>query len=146
LLIKSNFEDDLWTRGYVEVASGLAAFLGHIFPVYLRFHGGKGVAAGCGAVAVLLPIPTLAAVAVWFVLLVATRYMSLASIAAVFVLTAVHLRQPAAWDWLEPRTWFCVVAGALVILRHHANLVRLSHGNENQLRETYLMQQLCRSL
>src|SRR5436853_729230 len=39
--LRSHFDDDLWTRGYVEVAAGLTAVLGHLFPIYLRFHGGK---------------------------------------------------------------------------------------------------------
>lgn len=146
LLLKPSFDEELWSRGYVEVAAGLAAFLGHLFPVYLRFRGGKGVAAGCGAVLVLLPMPTLVGLFVWFVLLCATRYMSLASIAAVLALCAAHLQQPAAWDWSEPRTWFCVVAGALVIVKHRANIKRLFHGTENQLRDTIVMRQLNKSL
>ena len=128
LLLKPHFDDDLWSHGYVEVAAGMAAFLGHLFPVYLRFRGGKGVAAGLGAVSILLPTPTLAGLFVWFVLLAATRTMSLASIAAVLVLCAAHLRQPSLWDWAEPRTWFCVVAGALVIVKHRANIQRLLPG------------------
>ncbi|MBM3993850.1 MAG: glycerol-3-phosphate 1-O-acyltransferase PlsY [Planctomycetes bacterium] len=146
LVLKPNFEEPVWSRGFVEVTAGLIAFLGHLFPVYLRFQGGKGVASGCGAVAVLLPVPTLMALAAWSVLLVTTRLMSLASIAAVFALCAAQLRQPAAWDWLEPRTWFCIVAGTLVIAKHHANIGRLFQGTENQLEDTTMMQQLNRSL
>jgi acyl-phosphate glycerol 3-phosphate acyltransferase len=146
LLLKRSFDDDLWARGYVEVAAGMAAFLGHLFPVYLRFRGGKGVAAGLGAVSLLLPVPTLAGLFVWLILLAATRYMSLASIAAVLALCAVHLRQPAAWDWGEPRTWFCLVAGALVIVKHRGNIQRLFQGTENQIRDTIVMHQLSKSL
>jgi hypothetical protein len=94
----------------------------------------------------LLPVPTLAGLFVWAVLLVAMRIMSLASIAAVLVLCAAHLRQPAAWDWTEPRSWFCVIAGALVILKHRANIQRLFHGTENQIRDTTAMRQLQKSL
>ncbi|MBI1832858.1 MAG: glycerol-3-phosphate 1-O-acyltransferase PlsY [Planctomycetes bacterium] len=146
LFLKPGFDEPLWTRGYVEVSAGLVAFLGHLFPIYLSFQGGKGVAAGCGAVAVLLPIPTLIALGVWAVLLVTTRFMSLASIAAVFALCAAQFRQPAAWDWTEPRSWFCVIAGTLVIVRHHANIARLFQGTENQLEESTIMQQLNKSL
>jgi glycerol-3-phosphate acyltransferase PlsY len=146
LALKSHFAEDPWSRGYVEVAAGLTAFLGHLFPIYLNFHGGKGVATGLGAVVLLVPIPALAGLFVWFVLLCATRYMSLASLAAVMVLCAAQLRQPSSRDWLEPRTWFCLVAGGLVVARHHANIVRLYQGTENQLRDTIIMRQLSKSL
>jgi len=146
LLLKPHFSDELWTRGYVEVAAGLTAFLGHLFPVYLRFRGGKGVATGLGAVSVLLPIPAAVAFAIWAVILVASRYMSLASISAVFVLCAVYLFQPSAWNAWEPRTWFCLIAGTLVIVKHRANIGRLLKGNENQLENNVMMRQLNKSL
>src|ERR1700738_5228241 len=66
----------------LPVTAGLAAFLGHLFPVYLRFRGGKGVATGAGVVAVLLPGPALGAIFVWFAVVSASRYVSLASVAA----------------------------------------------------------------
>jgi hypothetical protein len=72
--------------------------------------------------------------------------MSLASIVGVVVLCAAHLCQPWAWDWREPRTMFCLVAGALVVARHRANIVRLCMGTESQLRETVVMRQLSKSL
>lgn len=140
------FSEAIWAGGYVEVLAGLAAFLGHIFPVYLRFRGGKGVAAGFGAVLMLVPIPTLIAFGVWVVILSATRLMSLASIAAVIVLCGAHLLDPNAWTWHNPRTWFCLVAGAITIAKHHANIGRLLQGTENQLKESILMTQVVRSL
>ena len=146
LALKANFDDELWTRGFVEVGSGMAAFLGHCFPVYLRFHGGKGIATGAGAVCVLLPVPMLIALGVWIVVLCASRIMSLASIASVVVLCAAYLRQPGAWDWREPRTWFCLIAGGLAIARHHENFVRLIKGTENQMKENSAMHQLTKSL
>ena len=69
-------------RDFLPVAAGLAAFLGHLFPVYLRFRGGKGVATGFGVVTVLMPGPALVAALVWVTVLAATRYVSLASICA----------------------------------------------------------------
>jgi glycerol-3-phosphate acyltransferase PlsY len=146
LVLKPFYHDAIWSRGYVEVAAGLIAFLGHLFPIYLRFRGGKGVATGLGAVSVLLPIPSLVAFAVWGVILVATRTMALASISAVLVVCAVYLRQPSAWNAWEPRTWFCLVAGTLVIVKHRANIRRLWEGNENQLKDTVIMRQLLKSL
>src|SRR5262249_34110546 len=71
---------------------------------------------------------------------------SLASIAAVFALCAVHLSRPESRDLAEPRTWFCVVAGALVIVKHRANIKRLFQGTENQIRDTTTMHQISKSL
>ncbi len=124
----------------------MAAFVGHCFPVYLKFHGGKGIATGAGVVLVLLPVPMLIALGVWIVILCAARMVSLASIAAVVVLCAAYLRQPEAWDWAEPRTWFCLIAGGLAIARHHENIVRLVKGTENQLKDNLAMHQLTKSL
>lgn len=146
LAVKPYYNDPLWTRGYVEVAAGLTAFLGHLFPIYLQFRGGKGVATGLGAVLILLPIPTIAAFAVWTVILSASRLMSLASIVAVLVLAAAHLRRPEAWDWTEPRTWFVLIAGILVVVKHRANIKRLLTGTENKLEDTFIMRQLTKSL
>src|SRR5205807_1656422 len=74
----------------LEVTAGLAAFLGHLFPVYLGFHGGKGVATGAGVVAVLLPVPAVGALLTWVAVLCLTRYISLASLAAVCILCALR--------------------------------------------------------
>src|SRR6516162_6075353 len=76
---------------WLPVAAGLAAFLGHIFPVWLGFRGGKGVATGAGVVAVLLPVPTLFALLAWATVLAATRFMSLASLTAAAVLCLARL-------------------------------------------------------
>ncbi len=146
LALQSQFGEDVWSRGWVAVGAGLAAFLGHCFPVYLKFRGGKGVATGAGVVAVLLPIPALAAFAIWGIVLCAFRFMAIASIAAALVLCAAHLRMPAAWDAYNPRTWFCVIAGLIVVARHRDNIKRLVAGTENQLKDHPLMQQFNKSL
>jgi glycerol-3-phosphate acyltransferase PlsY len=117
------------------VAAGLAAFLGHVFPVYLRFRGGKGVATGAGVVAVLLPGPALGALLVWLAVVCASRYVSLASISAAAALCFLHLAlgdEPLTPLHL-PLTAFCFLAAALVIFRHRANVTRLLQGNENRL-------------
>jgi acyl-phosphate glycerol 3-phosphate acyltransferase len=125
----------------LEVAAGLAAFLGHLFPVYLRFRGGKGVATGAGIVAVLLPVPALWAFFTWFAVLCAWQYVSLASIAAVLVLCLSQLGQ--AQDPFGPETrtltLLCFVAAGLVIARHAANIGRLLQGRENRLKESASM-------
>src|SRR5207248_2656664 len=75
----------------LPVTAGVCAFLGHLFPVYIHFRGGKGVATGAGAAAVLLPGPTPAALLTWLVVAATTRYVSLASLSPAAVLCALRL-------------------------------------------------------
>jgi acyl-phosphate glycerol 3-phosphate acyltransferase len=137
-------EDSLQTalgKDGLGVIAGLAAFLGHLFPIYLRFRGGKGVATGAGVVAVLLPGPALGALLTWVALLAAFRYVSLASLGAATVLCLLRLGltpEPFA-PCHRILTCFCFVAMALVFLRHRANVTRLLHGNENRLKDTPTM-------
>jgi acyl-phosphate glycerol 3-phosphate acyltransferase len=133
-----------WQDGWLEVFAGLAAFLGHLFPLYLGLRGGKGVATGTGVALVLLPGPALAALLTWVVAVLTWRYVSVASILAVFALTAVQFA--SGGDWTSPRSLFCLLAGALVIVRHRSNIVRLLEGRENQIRENPAMNRFSKSL
>lgn len=112
------------------VALGCATFavmLGHCFPVFLRFKGGKAVACYVGAFLYLAPLVLLGVAVVFVAVVAATKYISLASIvaAAIFpvALLAIH---PAA-----PILWACAASSALVIWRHKANIERLRTGREN---------------
>ena len=128
----------------LQVGAGLAAFLGHLYPIFLRFHGGKGVATGAGVVAVLLPVPALGALLGWILIVSLTRYVSLASLAAVAVLCAlrvVTVPQPFS-QGSAILTLFCFVAAGLVVWRHRANIQRLLNGNENRIKESSAMLQL----
>jgi len=132
----------------LEVVMGLAAFLGHLFPIYLRFRGGKGVATGAGVVAVLLPLPALGALLTWVAVLSASRYVSLSSLCAVIMLCALRLvltPDPFGPDALT-LTLLCFVAAGLVFLRHSANIARLCHGTENRLKESPAMLLLTKTL
>ncbi len=132
----------------LPVAAGVAAFLGHLFPIYLRFRGGKGVATAGGVVAVLVPVPFLAAFLTWLTVFVSSRTMSLASLLAAGVLCLVRLAfTPAPW---APDAWvvttFCLAAAALVVARHHANIRLLLSGTENRFPESATMTQLAKIL
>ena len=86
--------------GVAAVAAGSAAFLGHMFPLYLRFRGGKGVATGAGVVCVLLPGPAAGAVLVWVGVLCATRFVSVSSLAAALALCLFRLALvPSLFRW-----------------------------------------------
>jgi glycerol-3-phosphate acyltransferase PlsY len=145
LAVKTTLSDSYWTAGWLEVAAGLAAFLGHLFPVYLRFRGGKGVATGTGVVLVLMPIPTLAAAFAWVLVASASRYVSLASLGAAAVLCLGQLALSDN-DVTNPRTAFCLLAVALVIVKHRSNVKRLWQGTENRIGENVAMTQMQRSL
>jgi acyl-phosphate glycerol 3-phosphate acyltransferase len=132
----------------LRVGAAALAFLGHLFPVYLGFRGGKGVATGAGTVFVLVPTPAALAVLAWVVVLFASRIVSLASLAAVAVLVIVRLiGTPAAFapDHL-PITLYLVVGTGFVILKHRANVKRLLNGTENRIGDFSMRDTVVRGL
>ena len=111
------------------VAAGLASVLGHIYPPWLRFHGGKGVATAAGAFSLLAPAALGTAVAVFVVAVFATRIVSIGSMSAAVTLALVTAVTDA------PRL---VIAGAcaaaaIIVHRHRANLSRLMAGTERRV-------------
>jgi glycerol-3-phosphate acyltransferase PlsY len=105
----------------------LAVVIGHCYPVWLKFRGGKGVAAGFGAFLVLAPLSALAAFVVWVLVLLFSRWVSLASMVAcaVFPLALKLLDEP------DMVTLISVSAAAvLIILRHSTNIRNMLSGDE----------------
>ncbi len=113
----------------VRAAAGVAAVVGHIYPVWLRFNGGKGVATTCGVFAVLAPAATGGLAVLFAALLGASRYVSVASMGVAALLgPATYV---AGAHVTVVRAGF--LAGALVVYRHRSNLVRLQAGTERRV-------------
>ncbi len=111
------------------LACGLAAVLGHVFSVFVRFKGGKGVATGAGVVLGVAPYAFLVVLAVWVALVALTGYVSVGSIAAAAVFPlALFLLHPER----RPTLWLYVVLAALIVWLHRANIRRLVAGTENR--------------
>ncbi len=110
--------------------SALLAFLGHIFPFYLKFKGGKGVATALGIFLVLFPLQTLYAAIIFFLVVLKTRYVSLGSIlAALSMPVFVSFSAKAAYQ-----ITLTIIMSALIIYKHKDNISRLMEGNENKLK------------
>lgn len=109
-------------------AAGIAVVVGHTFPVWTGFHGGKGVATGIGALVGLSPTLAIGVCLVWTTVLVWFRYVSLASVVAAVALpiAAIVTRAP------NVRT-FSVAVAAVVVVRHRDNVLRLLRGTESKL-------------
>ena len=119
---------------HAAIACGLAAVLGHVFPVYLGFRGGKGVSTTFGAVTGLSREAALAAGVVWLVLFLATRTVSIASLGAAVVFpaaTAIAFRRAPAEVWI-PMVVLATAVAVLIVVRHRSNIRRLLQGQENR--------------
>ena len=113
----------------VVALSALAAFLGHLYPAYFRFRGGKGMATALGVVAALAWPVAGVMCAIWLVVAAATRYSSLASMSAA-------LGAPVAALWLTPHPAdpaALALIAALLLWRHRANIRRLARGTESRI-------------
>ncbi len=118
---------DYWTPQLEIVAvAGLMAFLGHLYSVFLKFKGGKGVATGLGIFLYLMPIAALCAVAAFSIALWATAYVSIGSITATLLLPVFGWALGAPLPYI-----YCSMAIAVfVIYKHRDNIVRLKAGTE----------------
>lgn len=120
----------IWMGLNGAMLAGLAVVIGHNWPCFFQFKGGKGVASTLAVMLMTFPIPAIICYVVAIALIAATKYVSLGSItlAALFALMVIVTN----WgNWLVI-AWVLVIAG-LLIWRHHANIGRLLHGQENKL-------------
>lgn len=114
--------------------AGLGAFLGHLFPVFLGFRGGKGVATGLGVLLALQVWLALATVATWLIVAAVTRYSSLAAImAAIFAPFYYILGANVAWRMDALSATVIVAISVLLLARHKGNIARLLAGKESRI-------------
>jgi len=115
------------------ISAAIACIIGHNFPVWLGFKGGKGMATSAGVLIGMMPETAMGCMAVWAVVFFSTRYVSLASIAAAVALPVITMlllvtKQLNGW----PYFYFAVVACLLAVWRHRSNIVRLLNGTESR--------------
>ena len=121
---------------WIPAACGAAAMLGHVYPLWFGFRGGKAVATLIGAVLGMAPVLVLALVAVWLVVVMLTGFVGLASMVAAALL-------PLGMSWVTaaprgPAVAFGIFAAALIIFTHRGNIARMRAGRENRARRLWL--------
>jgi acyl phosphate:glycerol-3-phosphate acyltransferase len=131
----------LYNNGHTPYrAMSLAALLavaGHMFPVWLKFRGGKGVATGLGSFVVIAPKAVLIAAAIFLVLVLAFRYVSLGSVASVALFPSVAWQlHEFGGDWLA--LTFMSLASVLIVVKHSGNIARLLTGTESRIGAKYV--------
>jgi acyl phosphate:glycerol-3-phosphate acyltransferase len=129
VLLPLLWTDDPWARA----AAGVAAIVGHAWPIFSGFRGGRGLLAGAGALVGLNPLAAIAIAPVILLTIAVTRYVSLGSILAAFtsgvVFTALAAADVHSWAYAAA----AALGGALIIALHHDNIGRLLAGTERKL-------------
>ena len=112
------------------VLAGIFAIIGHSCSLFLKFHGGKGVATGLGVIVMMMPLPALLVFLVWLGVVKISGYVSLGSIIAAALVPVL------AWLFEFPPAYigFGLSAAAFIIIRHHANIARLLNGTESKIK------------
>ncbi len=125
VVIAKSVSGDDW----VIAIAAIAALVGHIFPVWLGFRGGKGVATGVGIFLVLAPLALLCAAVVFVAIVLLTRYVSLGSIAAAILIPVLVWVQSDS----RPLLVAALVGAALIVFAHRGNIQRLLSGTESRI-------------
>jgi glycerol-3-phosphate acyltransferase PlsY len=130
-LLQSNFPQGQDSFVNFEVLLGIASVVGHVFPIWSDFRGGKGIATLFGMVLSIQPSAALLLIVVFVTMLIITQYVSLSSISASIAFPIIIL-----FIYREPEIMyriFAVSAALVVVLTHHKNINRLMHGNESKM-------------
>jgi len=119
-----------------QITLGVAAVLGHIFPIFSKFKGGKGVATTAGVMLAIFPVAMLMVIGIFVICLIITRYVSLSSmIGAAFLPIIVIVLFDVIIDTYEPLTLeiFSVIAAIMIFITHRNNIKRLRNGTESKI-------------
>lgn len=134
IFLESRLEDDALLLA--TIATGVSAIVGHMYPIWLRLRGGKGVATAMGVVLVISPVATAVAVGLFLLVILITRIVAMASILASlgFALTQLFMLGKSALDLPKlPLTLFSIIVPSMIIWRHRGNIVRMWRGQESRL-------------
>lgn len=124
----------VWSAAiYGAYACGTACMLGHVFPIFYQFKGGKGVATSVGIFAVCCPIAIVIGLIVFAIVTVISKYVSLASITATVTVVTLSIVFRDMYVSKYPQIFFVIAMGAIVILKHSENIKRLLKGTENKI-------------
>jgi glycerol-3-phosphate acyltransferase PlsY len=126
ILVEGFTHSEIWAG-----LAGFAAFLGHLYPIYLRFRGGKGVATSLGIFLFLAPYALLVDIVIFLLVVYQTRYVSLGSIIAAALLPVILFVFSCSYVYVI----LAVIMGGLIVLRHRENIQRLRQGTENKIGE-----------
>ncbi len=126
-----------WDEGAkLLILCGVAAVVGHMFPLYAKFSGGKGAATACGMLYGIEPVSISITLAIFLIIMFTTRYVSLGSIiaCAVYPLSQLVLRYWLGWDIDGSIIIFSTVIALSIIVKHKSNIKRLLEGSENRIK------------
>jgi glycerol-3-phosphate acyltransferase PlsY len=120
---------------FLSITCGIAAVVGHMFPLYANFDGGKGMATAAGMLCGIEPVSVAIAAGFFLIVLLTSRFVSLASLVAAFVypLVLVVLRYGYGWDIDGSILIFAGIIGLAIIIKHKGNIIRLINGTENKI-------------
>ena len=128
VLVAASVSDDAW----LEAATATVVVVGHVFPVFAGFRGGRGVATGVGAASALLPWAGIGGI-VFVPVVLLTRYVSLGSILGVAAVFAGFVVAMVSYDLPTPHFVFALIIGPLIVGMHRDNIVRLLRGTERRI-------------
>ncbi|MBE6654652.1 MAG: glycerol-3-phosphate 1-O-acyltransferase PlsY [Ruminococcaceae bacterium] len=112
--------------------AALFCMIGHAFPVFFKFKGGKGVVVAAASMLVLNPLVCILCILIFVIIVAFTRYVSLGSIIAAFLFPLMNYRLPVYFPSFPIKTIFCILMGLFIIFLHRKNIVRLFNGTENK--------------